>query len=172
MYSDGVRANQLDITTWGPITSPEPLTIGWGRGDVIASHMQFNVADVRVFNTALTGAEIVQNLCITDIKQHSKYSALTGYWPCNDGFGGSFKNYAPGAVNKDFLLTTGFSWANVASNPCTFPAINDPNRRTLLLTSSSVAATAFYWLRVPVSESWGFEGSKWLADYDKEFIEF
>ncbi len=171
-YSDGIYQDGHDVTDWGSFASTAPLTIGWGQFDFPTAFVRYNVADVRAFNVALSGKEIAENLCLTDITKHPKYNNLTGFWPCNDGLGGRFKNYAPGAVDKDFILENSFKWLSVNPFPCTIPGITDPGRRSFLLTNSGIANIAFYWLGVPVNSSWGFEGDKWLTDYENEFIDF
>ncbi|WP_018626959.1 LamG-like jellyroll fold domain-containing protein [Niabella aurantiaca] len=169
-YNDGIYQDGRDITGYGAITSSAPLVLGFARADDAAWYTGLNVADVRIFDVALTGQEIADNLCLADMKQHPKYANLTGYWPCSDGFGDRFLNHAPGAVNKDFILKNAFSWANVSPLPCSFAPINDPNKRSMQLANSGVANTIFYWLRLPTKDAWGFEGTKWLQDYEIEFI--
>lgn len=176
-YSDGIKiTEELDISAYGAITSPQPLIIGWAQGnagDALTSHVAMNVADIRIFNTSMTSAEIAANVCLQDMTKHPKYANLIGYFPGNDGTGGRLKNQAPGAVNKDFILENNYQWGVIPLFPCSAPTSGVPAGKVVQLqTSGSVARTAFYWLRLPVQDSWSFEGTNWLANYENEFVEF
>ncbi len=175
-YFDGKMIEQTDINAYGAITSPRPWIIGWSQGnagDALTSHVAMNVADIRFFSTGLTAAEIAANVCLQDITKHPKYASLIGYFPANEGTGGRLKNQAPGAVNKDFILENNYQWSIVPLFPCSAPTTGVPAGKVVQLqTSGSVARTAFYWLRVPVQDSWSFEGTNWLANYENEFVDF
>ncbi len=176
-YTDGIKiTEELNITSYGAINSPQPLIIGWAQGnagDALTSHVAMNVADIRIFNTSLTSAEMAANVCLQDITKHPKYANLTGYFPGNDGTGGRLKNQAPGAVNKDFILENNYQWSIIPLFPCSSPATGVPAGKVVQLqTSAGIPRTAFYWLRLPVQDAWSFEGTNWLADYEEEFVAF
>ncbi|WP_346238905.1 alkaline phosphatase family protein [Niabella insulamsoli] len=176
-FTDDMRikesANVNLGASWGDIANSGPLTFGWGA-DPGYNPVTYGLSDVRIFNTALTDAEIVSSLCLKDIlADHPKKNNIIGYWPCNDAFGGKFSNYAAGKSNYPLTLAGPFSWITEPLLPCSFTAAPaDPSKTQLLITSSSMARTIFYWIRVPVADSWGFEGVDWLKNYDEEFVEF
>ena len=173
MYVDGIKGSETEITSWGSITSAQPLILGYSEGnagDAATAHIIFNVADVRIFNVGLSSAEVAANVCSKDITQHPRYTNLIGYWPCNDGIGGRFRNYAPGYENKDFIFQNSFLWESLTQVPCSSPETFDPAKKYLVLSSSGVANNVFYWLRIPTASSWGFEGSSWLSQYEIEFV--
>ncbi len=168
IYRDGNRVGQANITGWN-ITSPAPLTIGSNATtDGNYSIPGFYSADATIFKTALTDAEIRDNLCLRDITQHPKYANLAGYWPANDAFGGRLKNKVAG--NKDFILQGDFKWSAIADLPCTTLPNANPNVASLLVKSVDLVPTVFYWLRMPTATSWGLEGSSWLSQYEIEFV--
>lgn len=172
-FTDNFRIGDADnlrnLTAVGDFSSPSPIYIGWGS-DPNMGASAINVADVKIFNTALTDQEIRDGLCVSDITKHPKYANLTGYWPGNDGFGGRMKNKAPNAVGKDFLITGPYAWNNVSDLPCNIPAITTPGMSPLMIKNVDFATTVFYWLRLTTSESWGFSGSTWLSNYELEFV--
>ncbi|MCH5720661.1 alkaline phosphatase family protein [Niabella hibiscisoli] len=75
-YADGLKVTETDVTTWtlsggtagwNAFKSPRPLILGWTQGnasDASTSHVALNVADIRIFNTGLSSAEIAANVCL------------------------------------------------------------------------------------------------------------
>jgi hypothetical protein len=172
-FTDAIRVADVTATvnlgaTYGNIASPAPLTLGWGA-DPTMNAVTYNPADVTIFNTALTDNEVVSNLCLRDISQHPKYANVIGYWPCNDGYGGRLKNMLPNNSNH-FNLKGPFQWGSVSDLPCTSTPNSDPNVTSFLVKAVDVVPTIFYWLRIPTTSSWGFEGSSWISQYEIEFV--
>ena len=171
-YTDGVRHDQTDITTIydnnGTVESAAPMTLGFGA-DPGQGSSTFFTADAMIFNTALTDEEIKSSICMMDITQHPKYSNLIGYWPANDGFGGRFKNKAPGQ-NTDFVLSGPYQWKGVETLPCTTAPLSDPAKESLLVKAVDLAPIFFYWLRLEPKADWGLEGTNWLNKYEIEFV--
>lgn len=174
-FTDGIRnPDPLDRVRlrsgaiYQTITNTEPIRIGWGTDPGYAPPT-FNVADIRIFNTALTDQEIVSNLCLQDITQHPKYTNLIGYWPCDDGYGMGFSNKGPQNQAYTFGLMGNYKWAGVEENPCVMPAPG-PNDVTFLPKVVDVTRQLCYWLRIPVKETWNLDGSGWLELYDSEFV--
>jgi len=152
------------------VTNTEPIRIGWGTDRTAGwSLPTFNVADIRIFNTALSDAEIVNNLCLQDITQHPKYTNLLGYWPCDDAYGTGFVNKGPQNAGYDFNLKGNFKWGGVEENPCVMPAPGT-GEVSFLPKVVDVPRQLFYWLRIPVKDAWNFDGTAWLELYDSEFI--
>ncbi len=174
-FTDGVRIADDNGTrnlgaSSGTITSPSPLYIGWG-GDKNYGAMTFNVADFQIFNVGLTDAEIAGNLCLTDVSKHPKYGNLIGFWPCNDGFGSMFKNLAPGKSGLPLRLSGPYSWNTDPLLPCNITRTQQgAGQKQLILSSSSIVGTMFYWLKLSVNSSWGIDPSNWLEVYENEFV--
>ena len=171
-YTDGIRHDQTDITSHynsgGTIASPSPLTLGW-QADPGMPAVTFYSADAMMFNTALTDEEIANGVCLKDISQHPQIANLIGYWPGNDGFGGRLKNKAPG-YTTDFILDGGYQWTGIPELPCTIAPNTDPVKESLLVKSVDMVPTIFYWLQVPLNESWDLESTNWLSKYEAEFV--
>ncbi len=174
-FTDGVRIADDNGTrnlgaSSGTITSPSPLYIGWG-GDKNYGAMTFNVADFQIFNVGLTDAEVAGNLCLTDVSKHPKYGNLIGFWPCNDGFGSMFKNLAPGKSGLPLRLSGPYSWNTDPLLPCNITRTQPgAGQKQLILSSSSIVGTMFYWLKLSVNSSWGIDPSNWLEVYENEFV--
>ncbi len=169
-YTDGVRHDLTEITafkTTGGVTSPSPLTLGWGTDKAYTS-AEINVADVSIFNTALSDEEIKDNLCLSDITKHPKYANLIGFWPCSEGFGDRLNNLVSG--KPAFKVLGPYSWLGVPDMPCSMAPLTDPGKRNLHVKNVDVLANVFYWLKLPVNSSWGIDGNKWLESYEIEFI--
>lgn len=166
-YTDGVKsATEVEVTNLGNIASPKPLTIGYVRGDGEWA-LTFTPGDCRIFDVALTDQEIAQMECISDMNNHPKKSNLIGYWLCNDGYGGLFRNKAPG-YTKDFVLQGNYKWDNEPELPCMFTL--NPGSVSFFSKNADIAAQVLYWLRIPIKEDWSLDGSTWLTNFEKEFL--
>lgn len=173
-FTDGVRIDdpvnvrQLRVgSRYQPVTNTEPIRIGWGA-DANANPL-FTVADLKIFNKALTDAEVRANLCLQNVTAHPKYSNLIGYWPCNEGYGMGFTNNGPVNNGYDFLLMGNYKWGSVAETPCFMPAPN-PTDVAFLPKVVDITRQLFYWLRIPVKDNWSLDGTAWLELYDSEFV--
>lgn len=170
-YTDGVRHDQTEITSdynnSGSYTNNTPVTLGWGS-DPTYSGSTFYPADVRIFNTALSDAEIKDNDCLKDMTKHPKYANLTGYWPAADGYGGQFLNRAPNQTNN-FELQGAYKWEGQAVIPCTASELasgqiaNQP-------ANVDIVTQLFYWMRVTIRSDWGLDGGTWIRTFEREFI--
>ncbi len=171
-FSDGIVNEERDITSIynnnGSVETNFPLTLGWGADPGFGA-TDFTVADIMIFDKALTKDEILNNVCLVDITKHPQYDHLIGYWPANDGFGGRFKNRAPGR-DVDFILSGSFQWNKVNDLPCTHPGVTEPGKSSLLVKAVDFSTIFFYWLRVDTKDSWNLEGTNWLNQFEIEFV--
>ncbi|HUC82673.1 MAG TPA: hypothetical protein VMR70_17325, partial [Flavisolibacter sp.] len=175
-FTDGVRiietggnetARNLG-SNYGSIESNSPMLLGWG-GDKGMGAAAFQAADVMIFNKALTDQEVKNNLCLQDITQHPKYNNLIGYWPMNDGgFSRTARNLAPGTNRPDFVYDGVFQWS-AGEAPCA-GATPGSGSAQVLVKSVDLAANFFYWLRITAATGWNLEGTKWLEQYEIEFV--
>ncbi|TXH20629.1 MAG: DUF4983 domain-containing protein [Chitinophagaceae bacterium] len=176
IYVDGVLASTQDITgagsSWAAFKSTEPLMFGYKQADY-QDPVNAYYADIRVFNKALSGDEIRDNLCVQNpLANHSSKANIIGYWPCNEGFGNSYKNLAPAGAGKDFILENKFSWTLMDAIPCTFPSSPAAGKLSKVLYSVDVAPIMMYWLGVNVKGNWNWQGNaSWLSDYEVEFLQ-
>jgi hypothetical protein len=173
-FTDGVRIDdpigvrQLRVgNRYQPVTNAEPIRIGWGAD--ANSNPLFTVADIKIFNKALSDAEVRANLCLQNVTAHPKYANLLGYWPCDDGYGIGFVNKGPQNSTYNFNLTGNYVWGGVNLNPCVMPA---PTASSVAFLPKvvDIAPQIFYWLKIPVKDEWTFGGKGWLVQFDSEFI--
>jgi len=170
-YTDGVRHDQTEITSHynnsGTYTNTSPVTIGFGADPTYTSSV-FYSADAMIFNTALTDAEIKDNLCLRDLTKHPQYASLVGYWPGSDGYGGQFVNKAPNQTNN-FILQGSYKWDGLTDVPCTL----DPLSASLVAVQPAnvdIVAQIFYWMRITIRSDWSLDGGSWIKTFEREFI--
>ena len=169
-FTDGVRipdGTNRDITGFGGgtiVSQGTPFTIAVQKDSYGGAN--FNIADIKVFKTALTDQEITSSLC-TDYKA-TQFNNLIGFWPCNDGLGNIMTNKIN--TNKNFTLTGPFKWEITSNYPCTFTPNPPAGKTTLFLRNVDVSAQIFYWLQLPVPSTWSLEGNIWLTPFESEFI--
>lgn len=176
IYIDGGLYSYADITgqgsSWGAFKSPFPLTFGYKQGDFVST-VKANYVDIKVFDMALSQADIQANLCVQDpLVNHTLKNRIIGYWPCNDGIGGIFKNRAPAGSGKDFILQNNYSWSNITNIPCSFPVSPGPGKLSKLVGAVDVAPLMMYWLGINIKSNWGWNANaSWFEAYETEFLE-
>ncbi|MCD2424665.1 DUF4983 domain-containing protein [Niabella pedocola] len=162
----GTGSRGREITGYGDISSAAPLTIGVPKDGNTGS--SFNIADVKIFNTALDDATIVNSLCLEDYTKHSKIGNMIGYWPCNDGVGNLMANKINSG--KNFTLAGAYKWTILTDYPCNFTPTPPVGKTTLFLKNIDISAQIFYWLQLSVPATWDLEGNIWLTPFENEFI--
>lgn len=173
-FVDGNRIPDLDagggsrdITTLGDISNTDPLLLGFGV-DPPWGAVTFSIANLALYNTVLTDAEIKANGCVSADKMstHPKYSNLIAYYPGNDGFGGRLNNIVN--PQKPIMLEGNFSWNSISIIPCSFnPGPATAGSVVKQWYNVDIPSQIFYWFRI---EDWKKEGTRWLNDYELEFI--
>ncbi|MGV3766387.1 MAG: alkaline phosphatase family protein [Chitinophagaceae bacterium] len=171
-YTDGVRHDHTDITSLfdggGTLTTTAPITIGWGS-DPTYTGVTFFPADLMIFNTALTDAEIASNICLKDVTTHPKYTNLIGYWPGTDGYGSQFVNKAPGQ-STNFVLSGPYKWAGLTDVPCSLNPLGS-GEIAVQPANVDIVAQMFYWMRISVNSSWNLDGSGWINLFERELVQ-
>ena len=82
-----------------------------------------------------------------------------------------FKNLAPGKSGLPLRLSGPYSWNTDPLLPCNITKTQQgAGQKQLILSSSSIAGTMFYWLKVTVNSTWGIDPSNWLEVYENEFV--
>lgn len=159
--------NNRDLTDIGDISNTEPLLLGWGA-DKGYGAITFSIANLALFNTVLSDAEILDNACLPaeKINTHPKYGNLVAYYPGNDGFGGKLNNMMNS--QKPIVLSGSFSWNSLSAFPCAFqPGTTPAGKIVKQWYNVDISSQIFYWFRI---EDWKKEGDKWLNEYEIEFI--
>ena len=168
LYVDGVTNNPAGVDLGNRnFNTTAPFTIGYikvdGSGD-----SEFYAADALYFNKALDEATIKSNLNIQDIKKHTEYASITGYWPLDDGFGPVMENKAPGAKGIDFVLNGPYRWRAMNDMPPPSRNIGNLNDPSIIASIYDIPSIMLYWLNIEARPDWGLDGSAWLRSFDKE----
>lgn len=169
-FVDGQRINDgttANLTTLGDISNTEPLLLGIGA-DPGWGAVTFSIANLALYNTALTDNEIITNGClpIDKINTHPKYANLISYHPGNDGFGGKLNNLRN--PQKPIVLEGSFAWNSISVIPCSFQP-GTPPAGTIVKQwyNVDIPSQILYWFRI---DDWKKEGTRWLNEYELEFI--
>ena len=152
------------------INSSSPLTFGFqpetfaGSFPNAHNNIDFYMADVRIWNVALTDKEIEDNVLagVGVPENHPKIANLVGYWPLDDG-DNIFRNKVSGKPN---IPTVGPAEYRIFGN--NMPSV-DP-RKSVLLKSQDLPTQVLYWLELSVNDDWQLEGNNFLKYFEIEFI--
>lgn len=167
LYNTGISAATRDITSYGNLNSPQPLTVGNLPPDNTTSLNNFYITDIRYYNTALPDAYITNTYCTTSIDPSNQYyNNLIGFWPgfpvVNDN--GVFKMRDQSPFGRDFTLEaySPGSFNDLTANVC--PPVTEPVYKTVP-NSVDVAVQIYAWFGITVPSSWGLDGKNWIPTY-------
>lgn len=170
LYSDGVLKTTQNILPKKSLATAGPLTLGYniidgGYGGVPS----FNASNLTYFNVALSDEEILQNLNLKDIKQHPRYTNLTGYWKIDEAAEGSIINHAPNGYNME--LTGAYSWVNLGNDAPSQSIFEPPTGGYSYLPSSGdIGALMMYWTKTKIEPEFDINGYPFLKDFEIEFL--
>ncbi len=154
-YLDG--ENKVTATTVGATAtavSNAPFTIGYNENPFGTQYIDMYVADVRVWNVALSDDDIKNWAYATgDLSKHPKYANLIGYWSCMDGNGGTFADMSPS--QKNFTLKGNYAW-DFMGDFFTPPSNTPP-------TLIDVVPAIYYWMGITLEGNKKPVGKNWLT---------
>lgn len=162
-YVNGVKASEgsgsLVIEN---IRSDNPLTFGFQPYVFLGGFIDFQMADVHIWNTVLTESEILENARRVGVDaDHQKYANLKGYWPMDDGTA-SLRNEISGMPS---LQVHGPVKYKVTSN--NLPYVDE---NSILMQNLDLSSQTLYWLGIVQQESWALEGQPFLTNFELEFL--
>ncbi|QNA45723.1 DUF4983 domain-containing protein [Lacibacter sediminis] len=167
LYNTGISAATRDITSYGNLNSPQPLTVGNLPPDNVTGLANYSLTDIKYFNVALPDSYIANTYCTTSIEPSNQYyNNLVGFWPgfpvINDN--GVFKMRDLSPFGRDFTLESYSpgSFNDLNANVC--PPVSEPVYKTVP-NSVDVTVQIYAWFGITVPASWGLDGKNWIPTY-------
>ena len=161
MYQDGQLLDSADISSIGDITT----NAGFFLGTDINQSFGYSgsIAEVRVWNSLISGQNIQNWQCDHLDNNHPNYSNLIGYWKLNEGTGTTMaidylggSGIANGTINNSTWYSPDSTWIYDYTNT---PRLVD------------VPVTALSHLCVPINSSWQLDGVSLIPDCNGTFLE-
>jgi len=148
------------------IKTNDPLMFGYRPNrSQYDDWVDFDLADVRIWNKALSENQVREVTCLTDIPaSYPLYANLKGSWKMFPNASGEIVNEIN---NGDVMTITGDFQSKVMQyfTPC-----DDGDASDVLIESIDFAPQIFYWMDISVRDSWGIEGQNFLKNFEIEFI--
>ncbi|WP_270089218.1 LamG-like jellyroll fold domain-containing protein [Sphingobacterium sp. SYP-B4668] len=166
-YINGRLATSGELATLNVnnVLSTSPLTFGFQPEVFSDQYLDFYMADVHIWNVALTDEEILQNANRVGLEDnHPKKQFLVGYWPLDKVEENVFKNKVSGQPDMPILGKASF---NIFGN--NLPYV-DPEK-AILIKSEDITMQMLYWFNINVRDSWGLEGQNFLKNFELEFLQ-
>ncbi|SDE21639.1 DUF4983 domain-containing protein [Niabella drilacis] len=165
---DGVSMANRNITDWGNLNSPEPLTVGNLIPDNNTNLGDYLVTDIRLYNTALPESYISGNYCKTEIAADDPYNDyLLGFWPGTSPITEDNKVLLPDLSKhkQPFTLSTysPTDFVDVTDKVC--PKV-DPTVYKTVPNSADVSLQVYQWLGIAVPDSWKLDGRYWIPAFN------
>lgn len=163
-YVDGRLADETAMTTTGAINSSvQDLVMGYWADPFGSGNLDLAMADVRIWNTALSDDQIKENACLMEIADdHPQVDHLIGNWPAQGG-SNTFANLLPG--KPDFTLEGDYKYG---VSTLTLPCGEDPSN--VLVQNVDLVPQIFYWLKIEPKSDWALDGTVFLDRFEIEFI--
>ncbi|WP_291285733.1 DUF4983 domain-containing protein [Flavobacterium sp.] len=154
-YQDGAFVGQAAIgASFGSLTSGLPFAIGQDGTLTYGANVNGNIAEVRVWNKALSEASILSYTCSSVTASHPDYSNLIGYWKGDNGSGNSFTDSSNQQVALTFPSTP--SWTtSTATLKC-------GTATEVVPKMVDIAYSSLQWFGVPINSGWALDGRSWL----------
>ncbi len=155
MYYDGALMTTVVSEVFGgALTDLGDFVVG-------GSGVDFNIAEIRIWDSALSDFQIAENACLPEIPEdHREYNHLIGYWPAQTE-GDIFENKIDGSPDlvienrREFITSTN-------SLPCNL------GPGDVSVENVSIPPQIFYWLDIPVDDTWLLDGNVFLDSFSLE----
>ncbi|HTG55671.1 MAG TPA: LamG-like jellyroll fold domain-containing protein [Niabella sp.] len=163
VYTDGVKNATTNVGA-RDLNTTSPFAVGWRDGSN-GGDIQMTITDIRIYNRALTDAEIANNYCRTDADLTD--ASLVGFWPSTtveyDDSGNPFlRDYTTGANHLYFTNPSIISFSEVTPNAC--PLVDDVAYRTVP-GGVDVATQVYLWMGHTINSDWSLDGQSWVPKY-------
>lgn len=172
-YTDGVLYSNVsqsnrNITDWGNLNSPEPLTVGNLLPDNNTNLGDYLVTDIRIYNTDLPESYISGNYCKTEIAEDDPYNAnLLGFWPgTSPVVSGNQVLLEDRSKNKHPFTLSTYSptdFVDVTDKVC--PLIQPAVYKTVP-NVVDVSLQVYQWLGIAVPDNWKLDGRYWIPAFN------
>lgn len=127
MYLNNQSATNTAVHTAGALASA--MNIGYDSGN---RYFKGAIDEVRVWNTALTKAQILKNM---NVQLNGNEPNLVSYYRMNEGDGTSSADLVSG-INGDIVSATGTDW--ISTNPCPVLNANCESQRWKVASITSI----------------------------------
>lgn len=138
-----------------------PLRLGFAPGEMDGpfGKIDVNLAEFKIFNTALPDAVVKAHACDPEInRSHPYYDNLVGYWPLNEGTGTKLGDLGP--LTADLTLGGTSAWEQFNDLMCT-PSLT--NISSLVPKNIDMPTQILSWFNIARQKSWGLEGKVWIS---------
>ncbi|MDM1295407.1 DUF4983 domain-containing protein [Sphingobacterium sp. N143] len=159
-YTNGLPGNEIDVSSWGPISSPAKFRLGLVNGGSNWNEGDYYLADVRFWKIALPESVITQYNCQVGINEdHPYYENMAANWPVvgtiTDGM-----LYDEGALGNTLKLgDPGYEISKLNDFLCA-PSVETIS--TLVPKNTDITAQIFSWLQIARQEGWQLDGRVWV----------
>ncbi|MES2777592.1 MAG: DUF4983 domain-containing protein [Bacteroidota bacterium] len=164
LYTTGITDANRNITSYGNLNSPQPLTVGNLPPDNVTGLQNYYVTDVRIYNTDLTGTYIGSNFCKTEIEAGDPYlGQMLGFWPCTEVTADKkMLDKSPNNRPLEIESYTAGSFNELTGSVC--PLISEAVYKTVP-NGVDLAVQIYQWLGITPPPSWNLDGKNWIPGF-------
>jgi len=159
-YTNGLPGNEMDISSWGAISSPAKFRLGLLNGGSNWNEGDYYLADVRFWKVALPLAVITQYNCQVGVsEEHPYYPNLAANWPIvgtvTDGV-----LYDDGPYGNTLKMGNATYEISKLNDFLCAPSVETIS--TLVPKNTDITAQIFSWLQIARQENWQLDGRVWV----------
>lgn len=156
-YQDGAFVKQATIgDDFGSITSGLPFAVGQDGTLKYGPTIKGNIAEVRVWNKALSEDSILNTTCSSVTSSHPDYTSLTGYWKGDKESGNVFTDSSPKNITLSFANTP--TWTSDTTT------LKCGSTGEIVPKMVDITYTSLKWFGVPIDSAWSLDGRSLLPE--------
>lgn len=156
LYQDGNPVGQTSIADLGNVDSGLPVVIGQDGSLNYDYFFSGAIAEVRLWNTALTAATVAAYTCGPIDAEHPDLDNLAAYWKMDEGQGNTLGNAVSGSPTAQLAGDA----ANWTAQPGSLTCYDFSDTPRLI----DVAATALTHLCIPIDPVWALDGQSLVPE--------
>ncbi|WP_197286275.1 LamG-like jellyroll fold domain-containing protein [Pedobacter sp. PACM 27299] len=164
VFTDGVLKATIDITAWGSLDSPAPLTLGYindGGGQIDVSY-----SNLQIFNVPVADEVITANSRRTVLNPgHPNINNLIGYWPLDEGIGTVMFNKSTLGAGKNFNMVGNAVWSSFSDYSPNLDAVISDAFFKIVPNNVDIPFHIYQWLGVPAPSGISLEGKLWKTTF-------
>ncbi|HKG04984.1 MAG TPA: DUF4983 domain-containing protein [Pedobacter sp.] len=138
------------------------MRVGFAPGEVDADKGYINVQlrELKIWKKALSESVIQAYACDASMDEsHPDWETVLGYWPMDEGDGGTLKDLGP--FGADFTMQGTYAWETFEDLIC---SPSNSNLSTLVPKNSDIPTQILGWFNIARQDSWGLDGRVWISN--------
>lgn len=159
VFVNGEPGGETELASGDIGVSTFPLRVGTAKG-LTSGTSSHSIADLRIYETALSNVDILKNYCSTlsTLGSDPYYNSLIGYWPCDDK---SDILRDKSRYKRDLILKGTYSWSGFSERSSSLCPTLPDNPEHYVIRSVDVPRLIYAWLNFSGIDRFDLDAQVW-----------